>query len=123
VTGLLSILFGQALGQTRRSARQALTRIALGLGAAVLALAGLGFLLAAAWMMLARALGPGAAGLILGVLLLLLSGACFLALRARRPLRRDLPSPPDAPLEAGPAAMAAFVAAFVLARRWPRSDR
>lgn len=119
MTGLLSVLAGQALGRTRLVAR----KIALLLTVFVLGIAGLGFLLAGLWLWLARDLGAEAASLILGLVLLALCLTCFLLARGRAAtpaLAPTLPQPGDGPLPpANVGAMAAFVVGFVLARRWP----
>jgi hypothetical protein len=121
VTGPLAVLAGQAMGRVRCAARHMAGCVALGLAAAVLALAGLGFLVAAAWIMLAAALGPVAAGLILGFGLLFLSMGCLLTLRRPRPGQGARPEAVGS--AADPMLTAAFLAAFLLARRLLPSGR
>lgn len=114
----------------RVACHMALTKAGLVLAAGVAALAGSGFLLAAAYGALGRALGYPSAGLIMGTALLAVAaGLCFAARRiGPRPqpaaeVEADVTISLTAPLTAAPsvpvdlAPMAAFTAAFVLARR------
>jgi hypothetical protein len=110
--------------EARALAEPDLRLAAVTLVAALIAAAGAGFLLSAAHMMLARSLGPEGAGLILGVALLTCAAAVFLCARRRRagpePAAAS-PEPPAATPGAGELApLAAFVAAFVLARQLRR---
>lgn len=121
----------QAIAEGARDARalgsSVLRRASLALVAALLAAAGAGFLLSTAYLALARQLGPEGAGLILGAALLAVAAVLFLYARRKRPGRKPAaaraePAPtPAAPLgEVELAPLAAFVAAFVLARQLRR---
>lgn len=101
-------------------------RRAFAAGATVLlAVVGVGFLLAASHSALASGLGAETAGVILGIALLACAGALHLFARSRRPA----PPPPAPPTPDPPAAaisggdlgpLAAFVTAYVLARQLSR---
>ena len=110
----------------RAACRVALTKAGLGLAAGLAALAGSGFLLAAAYGALGRALGYSSAGLILGAVLVAVAAGLGFAARTLGPRRQPaaaieaalaLPrtAAPSAPVDLAP--MAVFTAAFVLARR------
>lgn len=113
-----------AAREARALAEPALWRASLALVAALLAAAGAGFLLSAAYLGLARQLGPEGAGLILGAALLACGAILFLYARRRRPGQVPAAArperPPAPPAEGELAQLAAFVAAFVLARQLRR---
>lgn len=82
------------LARLRMTAREAARRAAFGTAAAVLLLAGAGFLTAAAWIGLAAALGALKASLLVG--LTLVAAGCILAALA---FARAAPPPPPEPGE------------------------
>lgn len=110
--------------EARTLAEPALRRASLALVAALLAAAGAGFLLSAVFLTLARHLGPVGAGLFLGVALLACAAVLFLHARRKRPGQEPAAALPDQsptpPAEGELAQLAAFVAAFVLARQLRR---
>lgn len=126
---LLRALAHRSLCDARRAAKDAAVRLAVAAVGALLGLAGIGFLVATAYQALVRAIGPAPAGLTVGLTLILLSAIClWVAQRPRTAQPATPPIPDETPPPAGQPAdlapMAAFVAAFVLARQFPfRSDR
>jgi hypothetical protein len=124
----LAALMAREVAEVAREAQAlaepALRRASLAVVAALLATAGAGFLLSAAYLGLARHLGPEGAGLILGAALLACGAVLYLYARGKRPgqvpaaARPD--RPPAAPAEGELAPLAAFAAAFVLARQLRR---
>lgn len=125
---LVARKIAQVTQQARALGNSALQRAAFVLAAALLAVAGAGFLLSAAHVVLARSLGPEGAGLILGVALLTCAAACFFYGRRRRAGEKPAMArlePPAAASDVGELApvaapVAAFVAAYVLARQLRR---
>lgn len=119
-----------AIAEGAREARalgsSVLRRASLALVAALLAATGVGFLLWAGYLRLARYLGPEDAKLVLGAALLTCAAALFLYARRKRPARKPAARAEPAPAPAAPlgevelAPLAAFVAAFVLARQLRR---
>ncbi len=121
-----------AIAEGAREARalgsSVLRRASLALVAALLAAAGVGFLLAAAYLGLARHLGPEGAGVTLGAALLACAAGLFLYARRKRPGREPVAVHPEATVAPLPnpvpegelAPLATFVAAFVLARQLRR---
>jgi hypothetical protein len=113
----LAALMAREIAEVAREARAlsapALRRASLAVVAVLLAAAGAGFLLSAAHLGLARHLGPEGAGLILGAALLACGAVLFLYARGKHP--GQAPAAPSAEGELAP--LAAFVAAFVLARQ------
>lgn len=129
---LLRALAHRSLYDARRAAKDAAVRLAVAAVGALLGLAGIGFLVATAYQALVRAIGPAPAGLTVGLTLILLSAICLWVAQRPRTAQPAPPMPPPIPDETPPPAgqsadlapMAAFVAAFVLARQFPfRSDR
>lgn len=124
LSALMAREIAEVAREARALARPDLRRAAITLVAALLAAVGAGFLLSAAYMMLARSVGPEGAGLILGTALLACGAAIFLSARSR-PLGQMPAAASPEPLAATPGAgdlapLAAFVAAFVLARQLRR---
>lgn len=110
--------------ETYSLARPAFWRASGAVAAVLLAVTGLGFLLAAAHVALTRSLGVEAAGLILGSALLASAGALYLIALWWRPVHQPVaPSKNPAAAALGTddlAPLAAFTAAFVLARQLSR---
>lgn len=121
---LMAREIAEAARKAQALAEPALRRASLALVAALLAAAGAGFLLSAAYLGLARHLGPEGAGLALGAALLACGAVLFLHARRKRPGQVPAAArperPPTPPAEGELAPLAAFVAAFVLARQLRR---
>lgn len=105
----------------RDGAHKVLWQVLLGLSGYLIAVAGVGFLIIAAYLALSASLGVGPAALLIGIGLVLVGGA-ILALANRRPAKpvpEDEKKPPPTVSGADAAnagSMLAFTAAFVLGR-------
>jgi hypothetical protein len=125
----VNLLLGARIGRAREAARDAgvlaITEFALVGSAALSALAGAGFLLAAAYGVLQRVMEPQAAALVMGCSLLLVAGLFLLLAQWRLKAARARPAQEESaghqaghPIGPGDLApMAAFLAAFVVARQ------
>lgn len=103
-----SLLAGLAATQATIAVKRAMRRTALLAAAALVALAGVGFLLAAAYIRLSISYDPVTAALALGFFLLIVAG--IVAFIARRP--RAVPATPPAQTAPAPAGIPPSLAAL-----------
>jgi hypothetical protein len=129
VKRLFDDMLGGVARDAKAGARRLLLTVIIGFAGCSIAVVGLGFLLAWAFMTLSMAYDARTAALFIGLACFILAGCVFgvlLYLRPSKPVVPEVPKPgPDAgdAETTDAASIAAFTAAFVLGRYMTRDKR